>query len=164
MGLFPKAAEQRATRYPYTVQVSSYPDAKKAHRVAQGLRNRGDPAFTSPARIPGKGIWHRIFIGYYEDMAEAREAAKRLNQRRFRKTDVLMKPYALQVGLAHSENQLKQYLSDLAKGGHLAYWAPDHRVYGKIRVLSGAYATAEEAEAFVEPLRKLGFRPIVILR
>ena len=163
-GHFRTTTEQQGAHYPYTIQVSSYPDANKAHRVAQGLRNRGDPAFTSPARIPGKGIWHRIFIGYYRDVAEARQTARTLNERRFRKTDVLLKPYALQVGLAHSENQLKQYLADLAKGGYLAYWAPDQNVAGKLRVLLGAYATADEAEAFIAPLRELGFRPIIVSR
>lgn len=161
--LFRTIADPQGTHYPYTIQISSYPDATKAYRVAQGLRDRGDAAFTSPAHIPGKGTWYRIFIGYYEDRAEAHRA-RILNERRFRKTDVLLKPYALQVGLAHSENQLKQYLADLAKGGHMAYWAPDQNTVGKLRVLSGAYATADEAEKYIAPLRALGFRPIVVTR
>ena len=51
--------------YPYTVQVSSDRKKESSDGIAMKLRNQGNPAFTAPAHIAGKGVWHRVFIGFY---------------------------------------------------------------------------------------------------
>jgi len=69
--------------YPYTIQISAYRDPAKSVRVAANLAKKGDPAFACPVHIPGKGDWHRVFLGSYRSRAEAQSAADELKKRKF---------------------------------------------------------------------------------
>ena len=84
---------------PYTIQVSAYRDPQKSLDAATKLKNNGDPAFTCPVLIPGQGEWHRVFVGFYQSLDEARKAAGRLKKRKFNYVQVAEKPFAVQVGL-----------------------------------------------------------------
>ena len=53
---------------PYTIQVSAYRDQQKSIDVATKLKKNGDPAFTCPVVIPGKGEWHRVYVGFYQSL------------------------------------------------------------------------------------------------
>ena len=60
---------------PYTIQVSAFRDLQTSNQVAKKLLTKGDRAFTCPVQIPGKGNWHRVYIGYYKTHEEAKVAA-----------------------------------------------------------------------------------------
>ncbi len=164
----PPAAHQNtavfAGPYPYTIQVSAYRDAAKSVRAATTLAQKGDPAFACPVHIPGKGIWHRVFIGYYRSLAEARSAAVELKKRKFQYVQVSHKPYTVQVGLFDSEPASRQLISRLGAKGYIAYRLPDRKRPGQTRILIGAYGTRDEAQRLSEQLLKDGFDSRVLAR
>jgi cell division septation protein DedD len=59
----------------YYVQVASFRDMERAKKLAGELKGKGYPSQVVSAVVPGKGIWHRVLIGPYEDKREAREVA-----------------------------------------------------------------------------------------
>ncbi len=167
----PKAAAVRAPGgtgnlgpLPYTIQVSAYRDSQKSIEVATKLKNNGDPAFTSPVWIPGRGPWHRVYVGFYQTLAEAQKAAARLKKRKFSYTEIVKKPLAVQVGLTDSYRDAKEFKARLRDKGYMAYSLLDRKGRKKTRILIGAYGSEKEARQLIEQLQKDGFSTTVLPR
>ena len=65
---------------PLTVQIASLKDSKKADRMVAELKKKGFPAYRSMGKIPGRGIWYRVRIGYYKNKTEAKAMLGRLDK------------------------------------------------------------------------------------
>jgi tetratricopeptide (TPR) repeat protein len=150
--------------YPYTIQISSYREKEKSNTKAMELRKAGDMAFTSYADIPGKGVWHRIFIGFYTSESEAEKAAAKLKKRNFPYADVRIMPYAVQAGSSESDQELKKIEADLMAKGYIPQIAPDRNDSRKSRLLIGAFKTEEKAEVVAKRLKEKGFNAKIVRR
>jgi cell division septation protein DedD len=150
--------------YPYTIQISSYREKEKSNRKAIELRKSGDMAFTSYAHIPGKGVWHRIFVGFYKSESEAEKAAAALKKRNFPYADVRIMPYAVQAGSFDSDQELKKNEADLMAKGYIPHIAPDRNDNSKSRLLIGAFKTEEKAEVVAQRLKEKGFNAKIVRR
>ena len=64
----------------FTIQVASLKDSSIADKLVAKLKKRGYPAYRSIGKIPGKGIWYRVRVGYFKNRAEAGSTLKRLNK------------------------------------------------------------------------------------
>ena len=62
----------------WVIQVASLKKSKAAAIMVAELQNKGFQAFTQKKEVPGKGVWHRIRIGYFKDIDQARLAQTRL--------------------------------------------------------------------------------------
>jgi tetratricopeptide (TPR) repeat protein len=149
---------------PYTIQVSAYRDPQKSMAVATRLKNKGDPAFTCPVDIPGQGLWHRVFIGFFQSLDEAEQAADRLKKRKFGYIRIAKEPFAVQVGLADSNREAREFKSRLRGKGYMAYSLPDRKGQHKTRILIGAYSSEGEAGRLMEQLQRDGFTTRVLPR
>ena len=149
---------------PYTIQVSAYRDSQKSIEVATRLKDKGDPAFTSPVWIPGKGQWHRVYIGFYQTLAEAQKAAARLKKRNFNYTEIVKKPLAVQVGMTDSYKDAREFKARLRDKGYMAYSMLDRKGRKKTRILIGAYGSETEARQLIEQLQKDGYTTTVLPR
>jgi cell division septation protein DedD len=138
-----RATANKQGFYPYTIQICSLRHRERAILVATNLREKGDPASTCHAYIPGKGDWYRVFMGYYGTIEDARNAALELKKRKFRYANVVKKPYAIQVGLSDSDQEIRKLEADLASEGYLAYTIPDTQGTSKTRLLIGAFRRAK---------------------
>jgi len=56
----------------YTVQVASFKRESDAEDFAEELKLRGYPAFVKQAEVPGRGTWHRVRIGTFKTIEEAK--------------------------------------------------------------------------------------------
>jgi len=149
---------------PYTIQVSAYRDQQKSIDVATKLKRNGDPAFSCPVVIPGKGQWHRVYVGFYQSLDEAKKAAGRLKKRKFHYVKIAKKPLAVQVGLADSYKDAREFKSRLRDKGYMAYSLLDRKGRKKTRILIGAYGSKMEAMQLMEQLQKDGFTTRVLPR
>ncbi len=149
---------------PYTIQVSAYRDSQKSIEVATRLKDNGDPAFTSPVWIPGKGQWHRVYIGFYQTLAEAQKAATRLKKRNFSYTEIVKKPLAVQVGMTDSYKDAREFKARLRNKGYMAYSLLDRKERKKTRILIGAYGSETEARQLIEQLQQDGYATQVLPR
>ncbi len=55
----------------FQIQVASFRDQPEADAYVQELRLRGHPAYSQAARVPNRGLWHRVRIGPFKDKAKA---------------------------------------------------------------------------------------------
>ena len=62
----------------FTIQIASLKDSAAADKMVAKLKKRGYPAYRSIGKIPDKGIWYRVRVGYFKNRAEARGTVKQL--------------------------------------------------------------------------------------
>ncbi|MGD9060621.1 MAG: tetratricopeptide repeat protein [Desulfobacterales bacterium] len=149
---------------PYTIQVSAFRDPQRSIQVARKLNTKGDPAYTSPVNISGKGKWYRVYIGNYKDLADAKIAANDLKRRKFRYVNITKKPYAIQVGSVIPKNAVAKLETQLLSKGYCSYHLPAKANPNRIRVLIGAFENKQAATDLSTRLKKDGFDPKIVLR
>ncbi len=149
---------------PYTIQISSFRDPQQSIQVARKLNTNGDPAFTSPVDISGKGRWYRVFVGNYTSLAEARSAADELKRRKFRYVNIAKKPYTVQIGKPIPRNKVRQIQTDLKAKGYFSYQLPSKTDPNQIRILIGAFANKKAAAGLVRQLTTDGFNPEIAIK
>ncbi|MDM8540440.1 SPOR domain-containing protein [Desulfococcaceae bacterium HSG9] len=151
--------------YPYTIQVGSYPTKAQAYRVVDAINVKGGNAFFALAHIAGKGDWYRVFVGYYTSEAEAFTIAERLKQGGTGQANIVKRPYTLQIGsFLKTDQALISKKGFLKAKGYIGYIVADKYEPDKIRLLTGAYKTRNEAARRVKELSREGIKSIVDLR
>ena len=63
-----------------TIQVASLQSSKQARRVIDRLKSKGYEAYESRVSVPGKGTYHRVRVGHFENSSEASRVAARLKK------------------------------------------------------------------------------------
>ena len=83
----PEVSEQKVPDRPvypetgtFTLQVASMKEAGAAEKLVDHLDSLGFDAYSEVADIPGKGTWHRVRVGSYNDRQEAVVAANKLRK------------------------------------------------------------------------------------
>lgn len=64
--------------FSFTLHVESFKSAEAAARRVEVLKEQGLDAFSQPAQVPGKGLFHRVFVGKFQDRASARKFLEKL--------------------------------------------------------------------------------------
>ena len=64
--------------FSFTLHVESFKSAEAAARRVNVLKEEGLDAFTRPAEVPGKGLFHRVFVGKFQDRASASKFLEKL--------------------------------------------------------------------------------------
>ena len=149
---------------PYTIQVSAFRDPQQSIQVARKLNTKGDPAFTSPVDISGKGKWYRVYIGNYKTLAEAKTAADELKRRKFRYVNIAKKPYTVQIGEALPRSDARNLKTRLQTKGYFSYSLPAQTDPDRIRILIGAFENKKAATALIRQLTTDGFSPKIALK
>ena len=150
--------------YPYTIQVCSLKDIKTSQRLTTQLRSAGEPAFTSPARIPETGVFYRVFIGFYGSYTEAKKEMNKLNNRMFKNAIIVKLPYTIQIGVFDKEHNMKDINSKLIHKGFIPYIIPLKNSEKRLRFLAGAFSSEKETSEQIKRLRGLSFNPEVVKR
>lgn len=150
--------------YPYTIQVSSFFRKEDAIRMATEIRDKGDLSFTSPAVIPGKGPWYRVFIGHYESLNEAKSEGLEVKRQKYPQAFISRLPFVIQVEATYSDEGLEKIESELYSKGYLAYSIPGRKHNGDSGLLIGAFKTEKEAARQARDLKLEGFRQKVVRR
>jgi len=157
------APKKEAVAYPYIIQVGSYRDPMKSKRIALFFRKKGDAAATSPAFLKS-GVWHRIFMGFYPTLDDARKAAARLKKRRFRQYDIFKKPWTLQLGIFKTREGASAMERIMYHLGLVPYRIKDMYPTSDMRMLFGAFETRKEAARIAATLRKKNIDSRIVLR
>jgi cell division septation protein DedD len=158
------AAPSKLRTYPYTIHISSHRDKQHANRLVTKLRKEGTLAFTSFVNIPSKGDWYRVFISYYGTLEEAQDAALKFKSQKAFYAKVVKKPYAIQVGLFNSDQELKKVESDLWAKGYTPYGIPNKRYKGGTRLFIGAFDSKKDADGQIRKLQNERFTLTVVER
>jgi hypothetical protein len=136
----------------YTVLIGVYPSRQKAFAVASEFRKKGDDAFTSEALSLSGVREYQVLMGTFGTPALARDKARELRQRRFRRADVVSRRYTVQVVECGGFIPTEEARQALVAMGHMPYESRC-RGYGQRRILLGAHETLEAVERAVLEVR-----------
>lgn len=150
--------------HSYLIQVSSYTDKEASVRAAMRLREKGNYGLVSHVHIPEKGDWYRVFVGFYQSFEAAQKAALELKKHAYPLAFVVKMPFAIQIGIFSSGEELKKLEAELQSKGYLTYHMPYQPDNNKIRLLVGVFRTEKEAEKLAKVLQKEGYTPKVVQR
>jgi len=64
----------------FTIQIASLKDSGIADKLVDRLKKGGFPAYRSIGKVPGKGIWYRVRVGYFNSRSEAGPTFNRLKK------------------------------------------------------------------------------------
>ncbi|HKK00661.1 MAG TPA: SPOR domain-containing protein [Desulfuromonadales bacterium] len=74
----PVAAPRAVAHGAYVVQVASFKNSADAEVLRKRLDGRHYPAFAQAADLGAKGVWHRVLVGPFATVSDARQVAGRL--------------------------------------------------------------------------------------
>lgn len=76
-----KLKKPPAPKPKYTVQVAALNNADEAREMVNQLRSRGYAAYEITGTAAAKGTWHRVRVGYFQTLPEARQFALGFEQK-----------------------------------------------------------------------------------
>jgi cell division septation protein DedD len=76
----PAVGKQDPAGKNVTIQVASMKASSDADKLVSRLKKEGYPAYRTIGKIPGKGIWFRVRVGYFKNRTEAGLMLKRLKK------------------------------------------------------------------------------------
>jgi cell division septation protein DedD len=160
----PQAPVTVIDHFTHTVHVSSYRDRDRANHAVSLLRKKGHDAFTGVVRIPGKGDWFRVYVGYLTSLDEAKALADTIKNQMREDTVPRKMPWAIQVGDTASLGTIDPMLQALRARGYAVNTVPVARNSDMVRILTGAFASENEAATMVSLLTGDGFSARVVQR
>lgn len=160
----PPAKKEATKRRPFTIHISSFQNAAKALEVTLALMQKDDPAAATPVMIPGRGMWFRVLIGFYETRQKAELAAAVLKGRKFHYVKVMKRPWAIALKPLWQDNTQKHLQTTLRKFGFSIYNASRPFSMTSDKILVGAFKSKDEATPFARRLQDAGFKTKVLKR
>ncbi|HID95085.1 MAG TPA: polysaccharide biosynthesis tyrosine autokinase [Candidatus Latescibacteria bacterium] len=154
-------------RRPYAVHLASYRYLSLANQEADLLREAGYDALVTPVDLPGKGLWYRVLVGGFRTEAEAEKVADQLRGAgKARYAEVLELPYTVFVDSFRSKRAAVRREGGLRIKGFPPYFIRVRTSEGQIeyRLMVGAFATRDEAQATAGRLKAVGISSGVTLR
>jgi cell division septation protein DedD len=144
---------QKATSYPYSIYLGSFRDQEQLEKALAAYRNMGLSPYWFRFDLGDKGIWFRVFAGYFSTREDADRFIKEKGI-----TDAASRNtmYAALVGTYSSQDTLNSNLSHLKALGFSPYVI--ERDEGVFRLYVGAFYQKAHADTQVAELASRGIR------
>lgn len=145
--------------YPYSVYLGSYGSLERAKKAISMHEKKGLSPYWVEVDLGEKGIWFRIFAGYFLNKAKA-EAY--IDEKQI--TDAKSKPtkFANLIGVYHSQHELNRKRVSLSKLGYSPYVVAG--VNGESLLYTGAFYQRARADKQHTQLASRGIRSRVVMR
>lgn len=148
-----------ARAYPYSIHATSYRSREAAEIDIQQFRQVGLPAFWVKVDLGEKGIWYRVFCGYFKTAEAAQKAIK---QKQLRGARSYPCRYANFIGAYSSASQLEKERRVLADRGYAPYVIRQDN--GTHLLFLGGHTLRRDTEKFASELSARGIRSTVVQR
>lgn len=145
--------------YPYSIHNGSYRTLSHAREAIEIYRKMGLEAYWAVADLGKKGIWYRVFIGYYPN----REAAESvIRAKNLKDIGPLETKYANLIGTYTSGDSIQSRRRLLLEKGYTPYVITD--AAGNLNLYVGAYLTSKDVENFSAKLHADGISSRIVER
>jgi hypothetical protein len=145
--------------YPYSIYLGSYGSSERAKKAMSRYEKKGLSPYWVEVDLGDKGIWFRIFTGYFpnREEAEAYINEKQITEAKSRRTR-----YANLIGVYISQSGLNRTRLALSKLGYSPYVIAG--VNGESLLYAGAFYQKKRAEEQHTRLASKGIRSRVVSR
>ncbi|MDB4443888.1 SPOR domain-containing protein [bacterium] len=145
--------------YPYSIYLGSYRILDSAQKAVSQYEKRGLFTYWVKVHLGKKGVWFRIFTGWFSKKKQAEEYIKKMNV----SNAVIKKTgYSALIGIYSSKKELDRGAVELLKFGLCPYTI--ERMNGTSQLYSGAFITRAGSERHHSELASMGIESKVVER
>jgi len=154
----PSLGSTHPKAYPYALYLGSFRTLERAKRAISIYTKKGLSPYWTLVDLNEKGLWYRIFTGYFSNKKEAEQFKERY---RLKEASVKKTIYANLVGTSEFSNEFEEIIPALKDLGYYPYLIEDDS--GRVRLLVGAFYSKSGAESMCLELKSKGF-PIQVVK
>jgi cell division septation protein DedD len=137
--------------YPYSIRVASFNQFKFVLKGLSKYRQKGMEPYFAKVNLGDKGVWWRLFTGYYPSRKAAQAAVTEHN---LKGVQVIKTAYANLAGIFSSRNELNDIFKRLDSQGYSPYIIKDAENH--LRLFTGAFITKKGAKDQYKELKADG--------
>lgn len=145
--------------YPYSIYLGSYGSPERAKKAISMYEKKGLSPYWVEVDLGEKGVWFRIFTGYF---ANKEEAEAYINEKQIRDARSKRTTYANLIGVYHSKYELKRKKLTVSELGYSPYVILG--VNGESLLYAGAFYQKARAEKQHMQLASKGIRSRIVSR
>jgi hypothetical protein len=154
-----KGPKKKPVSFPYSVYLGSYSQTESLQRAMREYEEKGLFPFWVKVDLGKKGVWHRVFAGYFQTEAEADAFIK---EKGIPEAEARLVKYGNLIGTYPSERALQGQRGTLIKLGYSPYVIPGGK--DEYRLYVGAFSRKSHAEALLRDLSTIGIRSQIVPR
>jgi general secretion pathway protein A len=151
--------QKQTVAYPYSIYLGAYRTRARAENALKILQEMNLSPYRVRVVLRKKGVWYRIFLGYFKDYHEAEKTIAIYN---LKNAEIKNTKYATCMGTFASVKETHSKIQFLHQRGYSPYVIPG--ASGKSRVYVGAFYTRRGAETLSAELKSKGIISPVVLR
>jgi cell division septation protein DedD len=150
---------ERELSYPYSIYLGSYKTRERVERAISEYRNKGLSPYWVKVDLGDKGVWYRVFSGYFQKREQANEFIKKqqIAESKSRHTR-----YANLIGLFAFQKELDEEKLRLSKLGYCPYVIPSRN--GESLLYVGAFYQKARAQRQHAELASKGIHSQIVER
>jgi hypothetical protein len=145
--------------YPYSIYHGSFKTRKRAERAVSEYRIKGLYPYWVKIDLGDKGVWYRVFSGYFQGREQANEFIK---QKQMAESESRHTRYANLIGLFASQEELEEKKVQLSELGYCPYVIPGGG--GESALCVGAFYQKARAQRQHTELESNGIRSKIVER
>ena len=146
--------------YPYVVHLASFKTMERAEKAIDEYAEKGFDSYPVKLDFGQKGVWYRIYSGYYPDTVSARVF---IRENKLKDAEIKKTSYACYIDSFTDNENLEFAMSLLKEKKYFPYVITDH-VGNAHFLFAGAFITQSAAKEFSEKLQADGFKNSVVAR
>lgn len=145
--------------YPYSIRLASFNQFKSVLKELSQYRQKGLSPYFAKVNLGEKGVWWRLFTGYYPSRKAAQAAVTKHN---LKGVQVIKTAYANLAGIFSSKNELNDIFKRLDSQGYSPYIIKDAENH--LRLFTGAFITKKGVRDQNQDLKADGIDSKVVER
>jgi cell division septation protein DedD len=156
---FPTLPKAKPKPYPYSIRLASFNQFKSVLKGLSQYRQKGMSPYFAKVNLGEKGVWWRLFTGYYLSRKAAQAAVTEHN---LKGVQVVKTAYANLAGTFSSKNEMNEIFKRLDDQGYSPYIIKDTENH--LRLFTGAFITKKGAQDQYQDLKADGIDCKVVER
>ncbi len=145
--------------FPFSIYFGSSTSKEKVEAAIAQYRHKGLPAYWVKIDFKDKGIWYRIYAGYFKDQEQAQGV---VNKYSFTDAEIKNTAYANLIGIYDTQDALENMTRKIEELGYSPYTVINQK--GRSALFVGAFITKEGAEEENNELQSLHIHSRVVKR
>lgn len=150
---------ERDLSYPYSIYLGSYKTRERAERAMSEYGKKGLSPYWVKVDLVDKGVWYRVFTGYFQKREQANEFIKK---KQIGESESRHTRYANLIGLFAFQKQLDEEKLRLSKLGYCPYIIPGRN--GESLLYIGAFYQKARAQREHAELASKGIHSQIVER
>jgi cell division septation protein DedD len=146
--------------YPYSIYLGSFKTVERAQKAVDEYAEKEINTFPVRLDFAEKGIWYRVYSGYYPDAVSGQAFIKENN---LKDAEIIKTPYACYIDSFTDNEALEKSLRILKEKQYFPYVITDH-VDNVHFLFAGAFLSRNGAQELSEELRASGINNKVVSR